>query len=112
MKKLLSLFLAVITVFVLVSTCFAEAEVTNGEEKTAVAPLRNVDVATYDEEQHVIEIEDEAVSQSGVVSLNDESIPKAMPKTGGIPAEAFYAAGALLIVAALLLMGKKTKAEQ
>ena len=52
-----------------------------------------------------------ATTGGGVSSLilADESVPKALPKTGGVPEEAFYAVGAILIIGALVILTKKTK---
>jgi LPXTG-motif cell wall-anchored protein len=46
----------------------------------------------------------------GTASVTEEETPKALPKTGGIPAEAFYAIGGIMVLAALILSMRKTKA--
>lgn len=53
-------------------------------------------------------------SDTDTRTITDEAAPggsvKKLPKTGGIPAELFYVVGGLLIVSALLLTVKKSKA--
>ena len=47
--------------------------------------------------------------------IGTEEIPggsvSSLPKTGGIPAELFYAVGVVLVVSALIISGKRTKPE-
>lgn len=52
------------------------------------------------------EFEDELNPQS---PPNIEITDKALPQTGGIPAEAFYIVGGICILSAVLLLTKKTK---
>lgn len=102
MKKVLSLILALSMVMILGSVSFA-------------APTVNVDSATYDEP--VIEIIDEENAGGSTDTTKEgsdlnEVVPGGdarLPKTGGIPAEAFYGAGALIVLAALIVSRKKVK---
>ena len=85
MKKLVSIVLTLVLIVSFGIACFAES----------------VDDSTYKEKTNQID---------RVTSL-EEAIPQgsSLPKTGGIPAEAFYAVGAILIVGALIISKKKTK---
>lgn len=51
------------------------------------------------------------VSKSGVTSVTvaEENVPTALPKTGGIPEEAFYAIGGIMVICALVVLMKKSK---
>ena len=88
MKKLLCIVLTLVLIVSLGSICFAE----------------NVDNSTYDEKSNKI-------IEKDLVSSVDEAVPSgsSLPRTGGVPAEAFYAVGALLIVGALVISKKKPK---
>ncbi len=109
MKKVLCILLTLVMVLTISTTCFAVEGDNTGEDNTGD---RNVDTKTYDEEK-TIKDEDipEGISDTTpeTVDIKEQSIPEGLPNTGGIPAEAFYAAGALLVVAALILSLKKTK---
>lgn len=48
---------------------------------------------------------------SSLTNFEETAVPKALPKTGGIPAAAFYVVGGICIVSALLLSRKKAKAQ-
>ncbi|MGE5613688.1 MAG: LPXTG cell wall anchor domain-containing protein [Bacillota bacterium] len=109
MKKLIGLLLVFAMIFIAGSVCFAEPEDDANIPDTEVpgAPLENVDTATYDEPP--VEIEEEGVpggepdTSAEVTEIKEEELPK----TGGVPAEAFYAVGGLFVVAALVLSRKK-----
>jgi hypothetical protein len=79
MKKVISLLLVFTLIFSLASFCFAT-------------------VTTYDKPK--TEVTSKSVSKTDKVTVADEEIPQGsvLPKTGGIPAEVFYIAGALLVV--------------
>lgn len=104
MKRILSLLLALTLVIMIGSVSFAAGDGTKiTDPEVPGAPVENVNAATYVEP-------DEAIPTAPVnESVTDEVVPKgdALPKTGGIPAEAFYAAGALFVVAALIISKKK-----
>lgn len=113
MRKLFGIILILIFVFSIGSTSFAA---TNGvnvpDPQVPGAPAQNVDNSTYN--QPAVEIQDQDVpagpnkGSAQTIDINDQEIPKALPKTGGIPAETFYVVGGVLIAAALLLSMKKT----
>ncbi len=124
MKKFLSLLLTLTIILSAAGMCFAATEDkdegTDGkvvdipDKEVPGAP--NVDTAVYAEQTTTIEDEDIAAGESktstDVVDIGEEEVPKAgsLPDTGGIPAEVFYAAGGLLIVAALILTFARKKA--
>ena len=98
MKKLLSILLVLTIIMMVGSFSFAaEGDVIVEETKVPGAPAENVDDTTYSEPQILV---DEEEIPGG---------PGTLPKTGGIPAEAFYAAGLLLVVAGLIISMKKAK---
>lgn len=67
------------------------------------APAVNVDSVTYTEPNIIITDNDKDKDAS---KKTDKGV---LPKTGGIPAEVFYAAGAVFVAAALILSRKKAK---
>lgn len=109
MKKLFCLLLTIMMVLTISSIVFAASDDTS----TDAAVQRNVDTATYKPYTTEIENSDPEVSP-GLVDIEDVEIPlaPALPETGGIPAEAFYVAGASFVAAALILAFKKDKAGQ
>ena len=117
MKKLISLILTFIMVLTIGVASFAEEGDGTGDGTVNLTDVRNVDTATYDQEE-TIKIESEEIPQgapdisAGIVEIEEQSIPAGLPNTGGIPAEAFYVAGALFVVAALILALKKDRAGQ
>ena len=109
MKKILLICLVLVLTFSLSSICFAATTtggtVTITDEQTA---------GTYvypDPEPNPLG--DAGVSDksgaSSSVTVADETTPKALPKTGGIPAEGFYAVGALLVIGAVVILMRKPK---
>ena len=103
MKKILSLVLSLTLIIILGSVCFAAQEDTTIKEtEVPKASAESVDKSTY---------------KTPPIKMDDELIPKGpssasvekLPKTGGIPAEAFYVAGVLFIAAALIISKKKVK---
>ena len=98
MKKILSLVLSLTLIFILGSVCFAEQD----DSLVSRVLKENVNVATY---------------STPSIKSGEELIPggssaasvEKLPKTGGIPAEAFYVAGVLFIAAALIISKKKVK---
>jgi len=114
MKKILSLILVLIFAFTIAATAYAAND--DGTDipdpQVPAAPPENVLDNTYEE------LEDEETPASTpetsfeTIDIGDEEPPKAdaLPETGGIPAEVFYAIGALFIVAALILFRKKASA--
>jgi len=108
MKRIVSLILIIVLTFSISSVCFAApGDKVIPDPNVPAAPAENVDGLTYTLPQRVVG--DENVPGSATVV--DEQTPKgdALPKTGGIPAETFYAAGILIIAVALVIL-KKTKA--
>lgn len=108
MKKLLSLFLVLLMIISIGSISFAataEGGTVISDSKVLDMPVRNVATETYLQKQG-------SISRSENATIIDEETPggAALPKTGGIPAEAFYTVGALFIVAALIVSKKKVKA--
>ncbi|NLK86638.1 MAG: LPXTG cell wall anchor domain-containing protein [Clostridiaceae bacterium] len=113
MKKLFCLILTLIMVLTIGSISFADSDLETIDDNEVPEAVRNVDTATYDPEITEIEKSDPEVSP-GLVDIDEEEVPlaPALPNTGGIPAEAFYVAGALFVLAALILALKKNKAGQ
>lgn len=107
MKRIISLILIMVLSFMIASVSFAAKDTQVQDPKIPGAPAENVNRSTYVLPQRVVG--DENVPGSATVV--DEQTPKgdALPKTGGIPAETFYAAGILIIAVALVIL-KKTKA--
>lgn len=104
MKKIISLLLAFILVIMAATVSFAAQEDTTIPDPGAPgSPARNVDTITYDEPD--IEIIDSESIPAGSSSTS-------LPKTGGIPAEVFYAAGALIVLAGLVLSIRKPAAKK
>lgn len=113
-KKIISLMLALSLLFMVGSFSFAQTDdIEVSDPMVPGAPAQSVTGDMYDEE-----IEDDGVpggaSDTSVrlIEIEDEEPPKAdaLPQTGGIPAGTFYAAGALLIIAALIISVKKSPA--
>lgn len=108
MKRIICLILIMIFSLMIINVSFAAPEdKVVPDPNVPGAPVENVDGATYTQPER--EVRDETVPGSATVI--DEQTPKgdALPKTGGIPAETFYVAGLLIIAAALVIL-KKTKA--
>jgi LPXTG-motif cell wall-anchored protein len=107
MKKLLLAILVLVVCVSAGSVCFAAT----GTGNENILDEGSVGAASYTEE-----LADEGAPQAGVDQASgqqqitlEEEVPKALPKTGGIPAEAFYVVGALLIAGALVLSIRKAK---
>ena len=109
MKKLFSLILTLIMVLTISITCFAASEDSANDAIDFPGAARNVSVATYDEES--TDPNNQTISPE-LIEIEEKEIPAGLPNTGGIPAEAFYVAGAMFVVAALILALKKNKAGQ
>lgn len=115
MKKLMSLILVMILVFMLATVTYAANDGTDIlDSGVPGAPVENVLDKTY------MDLFDEDVAGGGdngssteIIDIMEEEPPKAdvLPQTGGIPAEAFYVIGALFIIAALILSRKKAAAK-
>ncbi|HEX2946636.1 MAG TPA: LPXTG cell wall anchor domain-containing protein [Clostridia bacterium] len=113
MKKLFGIILILVFVISLGSTSLAA---TNGadvpDQNVPGAPAINVVDDTYDQpEREITDGELPAGTNKGsakTADIQDQEIPKALPKTGGVPAETFYVAGGVLVAAALFLSMKKT----
>lgn len=99
MKKLLSLCLTVVIMICVVNLCYAEPE--------------NVNSSVYQQEPIIInDLNPEAPADEPTVIEEKEPVPAGdteLPKTGGIPPQAFYVAGALLVAAGILIPVRKTK---
>lgn len=106
MKKLFAVLLALVFMISCISVATAETVVsyTYDEETTEI-------------EEEITEFQDEVIPESAPEELlTDEVIPQAapdvLPQTGGIPVEAFYGLGAVFILAAIVVLRKKSpKAE-
>lgn len=105
MKKLICLFLILVLSIGIASISFAETVVT--PEPVPGAAPETVDSVMYGNDNLIIP--DQGIPGGSVTKVDTETIPAGLPKTGGIPAETFYVAGALFIVAALILSRKKAK---
>lgn len=120
MKKILSLVLTLVLIIMIGSVSFAAAgDTVIPDPQVPGAPAENVNDETYVEPPNgIVTVDDESIAggdsetSAETIEIDEETVPKgdALPKTGGIPAEAFYAAGALIIVAALIISKKKAKA--
>lgn len=116
MKRFICSILTLTLLMIIGSVSFAATgDVTIPDPQVPGAPT--VNSTTYNEQTTVIIDEDtpggsvkEATSNSVEIKEEVPAAPAKLPKTGGIPAEAFYVAGALIIVAALVLSRVKTKA--
>ncbi len=84
MKKIISILILVFLIISMTGVCFA-------------APV-DVIIITYEADELILE---------GLPGA--AAVTTALPKTGGIPAEAFYAVGALLILAAGIIAFKPRK---
>ncbi len=115
MKKTISLILVLSLVFLIGSFTFATADTDIEVTDPALpgSPVQTVTGDMYDEEIEDDDLPGGSDSSANVIDIVDEEPPKAeaLPKTGGIPAETFYAAGALLIVAALVISFRKSPAK-
>lgn len=105
MKKFLSLLLVMAIVFAAAGICYAteDEEIDITDEETAGSP-ETVDIAEY--EEGVLDIMDDS-TPGGAPTI--EIAETKLPAAGGISAEIFYAAGALLIIAALVLVFARRK---
>lgn len=102
MKRIISLLLTLVIVLMVGSFSFAAAGDTDiPDQKVPGATVENVNSATYNQPSRTI--------SGSTIDIQDETVPLALPSTGGIPSEAFYVVGALFIVAALILSKKKVK---
>ena len=102
MKKILLILLTLVLMVNLGSVCFAA----QGDKVVNIEDEENVGAAAYDEQPSIIEVIDEDVAGGSAQTIVDEDV---LPKTGGIPAEAFYVVGALLIVSAMIISKIKAK---
>lgn len=114
MKKLLCVFLILVVVIMAASSVFAAEEGKTIEDQLVpAAPAENVNLEVYHNQNLVIDNGEIPGGSQGTgidtVTIDEETIPQgsSLPKTGGIPAEAFYIGGGLLIVAAVVLARKK-----
>lgn len=113
MKKLMSLILVLIFAFTIGTIAYAaEGDIDITEPKVPAAPVENVLDDTYEDLQDEDIAAGDPDTSFETVDIGEEEPPKAdaLPDTGGIPAEVFYAIGALFIVAALILFRKKASA--
>lgn len=107
MKKILLILLVLILVFSLSSMCFAATN-----DNITITDEQNAGSFVYPDTEGIPEGAAGITTKSGVstsVTLAEEEIPKGLPRTGGIPEEAFYAVGAILIISALVISMKKSK---
>ncbi len=108
MKKLMSLILTLIFVFMLGTITYAANDGTDvPDTEVPGAPTINVTDDMYPD------LFDEDAAGGDTIDIAEEEPPKAdaLPATGGIPAEIFYLIGALFIVTALILSRKKATAK-
>lgn len=108
MKRIICLILIAVLSLMVAGVSFAAPEDSFVPDPIVPgAPAENAGVRTYNLEQR--EVGDETVP--GSATIVDEEAPRGdtLPKTGGIPAEVFYAAGIFIIAVALVIL-KKTKA--
>ena len=112
MKKTLCFLLTLSLVMILGTVSFAATgDVNIPDPAVPGAPVINTETESY------VQLPDEENAGGNVDGTKDgsglnEVVPggdAALPKTGGIPAETFYAAGALIVLAALIISRKKVK---
>jgi LPXTG-motif cell wall-anchored protein len=115
MKKILLICLVLVLTFSLSSVCFAATTTTTTTTTAGTINLtteQNAGSYVYpDTEPNALSAAgatDKSGASSSVI-VADETTPKALPKTGGIPAEAFYAIGAILVIGALVILMRKPK---
>jgi len=109
-SKLIGLLLVLILVFIPGTALYATQDgIDIDDPPVPAAPAENVIDMTYEELQDEVVPRGDVDTFTEVIDITEEEIPKGdvLPQTGGIPAEVFYAAGALLIMAALVLSVKK-----
>jgi LPXTG-motif cell wall-anchored protein len=115
MKKSFLILLIIIFVIISASSVFAASEVKEIDDSLVpAAPAENTDAEVY--ESRTTEIRDSEIpagekdTSVTTVTIEDTIIPEAssLPKTGGIPAEAFYIGGGLFVAAAAILAKKKS----
>lgn len=115
MKKLISLMLVLVFVFMLGTVTYAANDGTDIPDSVVpAAPVENVLDETYEDLlDEDVALGDNNGTSVETIEIIEEEPPKAdaLPETGGIPAEAFYVVGALFIVAALILSRKKATAK-
>jgi len=129
LKKVISLLLVLVIAVSAVSVCYADNADADNVEKLTKTGGKTIDIkdpnlpaspsvvdVMYNED--TVLINDGSIPASGTessvdtVNIGDQSIPQAssLPKTGGIPAELFYAAGGIFVAAALVLTLVRKKA--
>jgi LPXTG-motif cell wall-anchored protein len=110
MKKVLLICLALVFTFSLSSICFA-ATTTDGSINLTTE--QNARAFVYPApEPNALAAASGTTTKSGISSsltVIDEKTPTALPATGGVPEEAFYAVGAILVIGALVILMKKSK---
>lgn len=116
MKKFMSAILVLTLLLAISSMCFAATDTVVTDPQIPGAPAgQNTNDENYVEEADQVipgNPADSSVKGGETATVVKEEVPKApakLPKTGGIPAEAFYVAGALIVVAALILSKVKSK---
>jgi len=114
-RKFFSLVLVLVVVISSVSICFAaNNDVQIPDTVVPAAPSVTDDM--YEEQTTFIDDADipegSTKTSTDTVEVGEQTVPagSSLPKTGGIPAELFYAAGGMFIVAALVLTFAKKKA--
>ena len=100
MKKFFCLFLALVFTIMMTSVCFAEVN----------DPLQSTNLNTTTNKQYV-EFEEDITPEGDPkdIEFEEEKVPKDLPKTGGIPAEAFYVLGGICIASAVIVSRGKAK---
>jgi LPXTG-motif cell wall-anchored protein len=101
MKRILFLSLILLFLFLLTTVVFSADDIDD-----PLAPL-SPDIVTNDRYKP---FDEELIPESPpVIDIEDDEIPEALPQTGGIPAEAFYIAGGVCILSAILILTTKSK---
>ncbi len=105
MKKIFTVILTLIMVVMISGAVYAaQGGTTIPDQPVPGAPAQNVDNETYNPPEVQIFDPELPGGAAKTTDIKDDILPK----TGGVPAETFYAAGGLMIAAALFISLKKT----
>lgn len=105
MKKIFVVILTLIMIVTISSAVYAAQGGANiPDQQVPGAPAQNVDNETYNPPEVQIFDPELPGGAAKTTDIKDD----VLPKTGGVPAETFYATGGLMVAAALVISLKKT----